>query len=294
MIGRSFLKKWFKALRLRQWIKNFILLIPLVFSGSLFSIPNILSAGLALLCFCFLSSGVYLINDIYDLKADQVHPAKRHRPLAAGEILSSQVWLAAFVLVVLGLLIGSRLGFLFVVIELVFVSINVSYTVWLKQLVIWDVIFLASSFVARAIAGVVAVDAYLSPWLFVLTLFLALLIALGKRRHELVLLGEHASEHRLILGKYTVQLLDQLMVIVATASIMTFILYTMAPETIDHVGSTNLVFTLPLVVYGLFRYLYLVYRYEQGGNPTETLLSDFPLLCCILLWGGLVVAIIYT
>lgn len=294
MPGKNFFKIWLNAFRVKQWIKNLLVLVPLIFSGQLIIVSDVLNALLATFAFCLTSSAVYLFNDIYDLQADQQHPQKRDRPIAQGQISTQTAGWVSIALMIIALVISSSLGWWFCVVLVTFLGINVGYTLGVKRLVIWDVIFLALSFVTRAVGGVVAIQADLSPWLFVLTLFLAVLIALGKRRHELVLLGENAGKHRMILDKYTVQLFDQLMVVMATASLMTFTLYTMAVETVDHVGSVGLVYSMPLVLYGIFRYLYLVYRYEQGGNPTETLLTDFPLLISVILWCGLAVVIIYT
>ncbi|NTV31276.1 decaprenyl-phosphate phosphoribosyltransferase [candidate division WWE3 bacterium] len=294
MDGENFLITWLRAIRIRQWIKNLIVIAPLIFSGQLLIFQDIIKTLDAFCAFCLASSAVYLFNDLYDQDVDKLHPQKRNRPIASGIISSQSATFVSLLFVVLSLLIGQQLGWLFNVVLSGFFLVNIFYTMGIKKLVIWDVIFLALSFVIRAIGGVVAINAFLSPWLFVLTLFLAVLLALGKRRHELVLLGGNAGKHRRILDKYTVQLFDQLMVVMVTASLMAFMLYTMAEETVIHVGSVKLVYSMPLVLYGLFRYLYLVYRYEQGGNPTETLLSDPPLLMSVILWGVLAVAIIYT
>lgn len=287
------LKELFKALRPKQWIKNLLVIAPLIFSQQLFDYRSFIATLGAFCSFCLVASAMYLVNDLYDLESDRVHPIKKHRPLASGLISTRITRVAVVVLLVTGFIIAALVRIELLWIIFLYVVMIYAYTHWLKKVVLLDVVVVASGFVLRALGGVVTLGAVFSEWLLVTTFFAALFLVVGKRRHELVLLGDRGVNHRSILGDYSLQLLDQLIIISVTCSLMSYSLYTLSSETVALYGFSNLVFTIPFVMYGLFRYLYLVYKQEKGGDPTESLLADGALLLTIGLWGISVIAIIY-
>jgi 4-hydroxybenzoate polyprenyltransferase len=282
-----------ESLRPRQWTKNVLVLAGIVFGRRLFDPHAIARAGLALAVFCILSGVVYLINDVADRDRDRGHPLKMHRPVASGALSVTAAIGIAGVLAAAGLAGAALLGRQFLTLAAAFVVMFVLYSAYLKHFAIVDVLVIALGFVLRAAAGAVAVNVEISHWLLVCTLLLALFMALGKRRHELVLLADVASRHRRSLGEYEPGLLDQMIAIAAASSLIAYIFYTTSPETELRFGTHLLGLTIPFPVYGLFRYLYLIHREDGGGSPADTLLLDRPLLACIVLWGLLAVSIIY-
>ncbi|MFA6169222.1 MAG: decaprenyl-phosphate phosphoribosyltransferase [Candidatus Margulisiibacteriota bacterium] len=282
----------FLSLRPNQWTKNFFVFAGLIFSLEFFQITALFKAFDAFLIFCAISSAMYLINDLKDLAADQKHPIKKNRPIASGQVPI----LLAFYFAALLLLVSIPLSFYFSTpfgwVVIAYVLLMLCYSFFLKNMVILDVFSIAAGFVLRAIAGVVVINVVLSPWLVICTILLALFIALGKRRHELMTI-DLATEHRKILEEYSPRLLDQLISAVAGSTVIAYALYTLWPETIAKFGTTSLVYSVPFVLYGIFRYLYLIYKKEEGGQPEKTLLSDWPLLIDILLWIVALMIIIY-
>jgi 4-hydroxybenzoate polyprenyltransferase len=281
------------SLRPRQWSKNLLVFAGLVFARRLFDPKAVVAASAAFIIFCALSAVVYLVNDVIDRKSDREHPLKRHRPIAAG-LVSVPLALGTAAGLAAGALAGAlMLGRLFLLVAVSYLALNVLYSVALKHIVILDVLTIAIGFVLRAAAGAIAIDVVLSHWLFVCTILLALFIALAKRRHELVLLADGAREHRPILDEYSPYLLDQLIGITAASSLIAYILYTISPENAERFGTPWLDLTIPFPIYGIFRYLYLVHRRDGGGNPADLLLSDYPLLACVVSWILAVVVIVY-
>jgi 4-hydroxybenzoate polyprenyltransferase len=240
-----------------------------------------------------LSGVVYLANDVLDREADRRHPIKARRPIAAGQLPVPIAILATLVLGLLAMGGALALGPAFALIAAVYLGLLLLYSGPLKQIVILDVLVIAIGFVLRAAAGGVAVDVPISKWLLVCTILLALFLALSKRRHELLLLADEAANHRAILKEYSPYLLDQMIAVVAACTLIGYTFYTMSPETVAKFGTEHLVFTLPFPLYGIFRYLYLVHRKDKGGNPSEVLLTDRPLLLCVALWALAVSLIIY-
>ncbi len=282
------------SLRPRQWTKNLLIFAGVVFARKLFDPEAVRSASAAFLIFCALSAAVYLINDVVDRDTDREHPLKRKRPIAAG-LVSVPVALATAVLLAGTALTGALvLGRLFLLVAAGYLALNLLYSMVLKHIVILDVLTIATGFVLRAAAGAIAIDVRLSQWLFVCTILLALFIALAKRRHELVLLADGAREHRPILDEYSPYLLDQLIGITAGSSLIAYILYTISQENTERFGTPWLDLTIPFPIYGIFRYLYLIHRRDGGGNPADLLLSDYPLLACVVSWILVVVLIIYV
>ncbi len=282
-----------RSLRPRHWTKNLILLAPLVFSRHLLEPDRALRAASAFGLFCLLSGGVYVFNDLRDIERDRLHPAKARRPLASGALSPRLAWRFGALLLLSALVLSFRLGTGFGFAALAYVALQVVYSLWMKTIVILDVFAIAGGFVLRAVAGGEAIAVPLSPWFFICTLLLALFLGLSKRRHELLLLEHSAAEHRMSLAMYNPLLLDQMIALVTAATIVTYALYTLSAETIARLHTDALKYTVPVVLYGIFRYLYLVYQKGEGGNPETLLLVDRPLLAAVLLYGVMVIWILY-
>jgi 4-hydroxybenzoate polyprenyltransferase len=283
----------FLSLRPHQWTKNLVVFTALVFAQRLQHLPSVAAAVGAFVLFCLLSGAVYLINDLVDLERDRLHPVKSRRPLAAG--LLSPALARAAALIVVSVAVGGAfaLGTYFALVALVYFGLMTAYSFFLKNVVIIDVLTVAFAFVLRAIAGAVAIEVASSNWLLIVTMLLALFLALSKRRHELTLLAGEAAGHRRILGEYSPYLLDQMIAVVTASTVVSYALYTQAPETVSKFGTEKLVWTLPFVLYGIFRYLYLVHQRDEGGSPSRVLLNDRPILAAVALWTVTVVAVIY-
>jgi 4-hydroxybenzoate polyprenyltransferase len=277
--------------RPKQWSKNLLLFFGLIFALKL-SDPNLVAraaAGFAV--FCLASSGVYLFNDLADVERDRMHPTKKFRPLAAGVISPAQAIALGVILFVVALVAAFSLGLTFGLLTLLYIALTSAYSARLKHVVLVDAFVLAAGFVIRAAAGAVVIGVPISPWLYVCTILASLFLALGKRRSELVLLNAGAGHHRRILDEYSLPLLDQLIVVVTSAMVMAYSLYTFSAENlpIDH----SMMLTLPFVLYGLFRYMYLMHQRNGGGSPEEALLGDRPLLASAVLWILSAVVILY-
>jgi 4-hydroxybenzoate polyprenyltransferase len=279
-------------MRPEQWLKNGFVLAPIVFAGLVFDPDAWLRTILAVASFCAASSAVYLVNDVLDRETDRLHPIKKNRPIAAGEVSVGTALTVAVVLVGVALAIAVWLGGWFPAILISYVVIVLLYSAVLKRAVFLDVLVVAAGFVLRVVGGAVAIDVPVSMWILVVAYLLALYLALGKRRSELVLLGVDAGEHRAVLGHYTLPMVDQAISVVLGATVLAYALYTVAPETVAKVGSEGLLATVPIVLYGLFRYLYLLHRHELGGSPTRALLTDRPLLACVVVWLAVAAAVI--
>ncbi|HYO11681.1 MAG TPA: decaprenyl-phosphate phosphoribosyltransferase [Thermoanaerobaculia bacterium] len=281
------------SLRPAQWAKNLFVLAPLVFGGLLLDPQAALRALLALAAFCAASSAVYLVNDLRDREEDRRHPLKRLRPLAAGT-LAVPTAVAAVVLLGAGALtLALYLGTDFALILVAYLALNLLYTFWFKHMVILDVMSISLGFVLRVLAGAAALDVQVSRWLFLCTTFLALFLAFSKRRHEITLLAGEASGQRRVLDHYSPAFLDQMINVVTASSVVAYALYAVAPETVEKYHTEDLIYTIPLVLYGVFRYLYLMYQRPGERNPTEAILRDPPFLINMLLWGLAVVWIVY-
>ncbi|MHB1159784.1 MAG: decaprenyl-phosphate phosphoribosyltransferase [Chloroflexota bacterium] len=279
------------SLRPKQWTKNGLLFLALIFARALGHPDLVVRASLAFVDFCLLASATYLINDLMDLEQDRQHPTKRKRPIASGQVSSRLAAGTAAILLVAALALSATLGAAFALSALLYVALTVSYSLWLKHLVILDVLAVASGFVLRAAAGAVVIAVPISPWLYVVTMLGALFLSIGKRRHELVLLQDSAVHHRPILEEYNLPLLDQMMSVVTSATVIAYSLYSFSAENLPENGAMML--TVPFLLYGIFRYLYLIHTKGVGGSPEELLLSDRHLLATILGWGALSVVILY-
>jgi 4-hydroxybenzoate polyprenyltransferase len=272
-----------RALRVKQWTKNGAMLAPLLFAKGVFTQGLALKAALGVASFSLLASAVYVVNDWFDREKDRLHPEKRKRPIAAGHLGPG----AAFGLVLACLggsgALAASLGGGFLGVLGGYLALQVLYTGLLKRLVLLDIMAIALGFILRVVAGAVAIDVVVSNWLFLCTLLLAVFLGFAKRRAELSSL-EDATAHRANLADYTVPMLDQMMSISAACCILAYGLYTVSKETVEHVGSDHLKFTVPFVVYGVFRYLFLVHKRGAGGAPEKVLLGDAPLLVDIALF----------
>jgi 4-hydroxybenzoate polyprenyltransferase len=280
------------ALRPRQWTKNGLLFIALAFTLNLQETGLLMRSVGAFACFCALSSAGYLLNDVVDVEADRTHPTKRLRPIAAGQL---SVGLAAGLGVALalgGLLGAFSINGLLGMLALAYGLLTAVYSLTLKHIVLLDIFGIAGGFVLRAAAGAVAINVPISPWLYIATLLGALLIALGKRRTELETLGvEAAVGHRRNLQSYSIEFIDQLILVVSSAALMTYALYTFSAENLPR--NHSMMLTIPIVLYGLFRYLFLVRQGDVGAAPEELLFRDRPLLAAVAVWALLAVTILY-
>jgi 4-hydroxybenzoate polyprenyltransferase len=277
-------------MRPAQWIKNGLVFAGLVYGGKLLDPPALASAATAAVLFCVVSSGFYVINDVRDADADRLHPGKRQRPVAAGE-LSAGTALATGIVMVLVAFIGSALlSVSFLVVVLTYAALMSAYNLGLKDAVILDVFAIAGGFVLRAIGGAVAVDVSISPWLLICTLLLALLIGFGKRRHELMSLAD-AGLHRRNLDVYSRSMLDQAVAITAAGTLIAYSIYSFDTNNVIH--DRRFMVTVPIVAYGIFRYLHVLYRQGDGGEPESLLVTDRPMLIAVLLWGGASAVLLY-
>jgi len=283
-----------KSMRPRQWVKNLLVFAGLIFSQNLFNPVDVARAFAAFVLFCLLAGAVYIINDLADRENDQRHPQKRNRPIAAGKLKPVPAAAAAALAVIVALVAGFLLDWQFGAISLAYFVMEVAYSFWLKQLVVLDVMIVGAGFAFRAVAGTYVVNVQISPWLFVCTILLALFVAIAKRRHELLFLENGGISHRSVLGKYSETLLDQMIAVATSSTVIAYCLYTIAPETVAKFRTHNLILTVPFVLYAIYRYLYLVYRKDLGGSPERALLSDPPLMVTILLYLASVVAILYV
>jgi 4-hydroxybenzoate polyprenyltransferase len=283
----------FLSLRPGQWTKNLFVFAAVVFAERLTDPDAVARAVAAFLIFCVLSGTVYLVNDVLDREQDRRHPLKARRPIASGKVNPGTALVTALILGTAALIASLALGLPFFAAAATYLLLLSSYSALLKHIVILDVLTVAAGFTLRAAAGAAAIFVPISHWLLVCTTLLALFIALSKRRHELTLLTESATQHRPILGDYTPYLLDQMISVVTASTLIAYAFYTISPETTRHFGTTLLTLTIPFPLYGIFRYLYLVHRRDLGGSPAELLMNDRPLLSCVALWALSVILIIY-
>jgi 4-hydroxybenzoate polyprenyltransferase len=288
----SVLSLWVAA-RPYQWIKNSLVFSGLIFSRSLLHAEALVPVLVAFVAFCTASSGIYLINDLSDREADRLHPKKRLRPLAAGLVSPLAAIFTAVVLLAVSAALACLLPLRFSIALGSYVLLNILYSRGLKRIVILDVMILASGFVLRAVAGAAAIGVPASPWLILCTMTLALLVGFGKRRHELYEMAEGAGRHRAVLDGYTFASLDLMMGISAACALVSYSLYTMAPETVTRIGSSRLVLTVPFVLFGIFRFLHLVHRHDEASDPANLFMKDQPLLIDAILWATTVCAVIY-
>ncbi len=282
------LKSYIKLFRPKQWIKNLFVFAALVFSNNILH-PNLLER--TLLCFvlfCAASSSVYILNDMIDASKDRLHPKKKFRPIASGAISKTEALVLLFILVPAVLISSFIFSKLLFVLILVYFTNNLLYCFVLKNLVIIDVMSIAVGFILRVISGCIAIDVFISPWLLLCTLLLSLFLGFSKRRNELIVLEEKAEHHRKILDEYSLEFIDKMLSIIISSTVMAYTLYTFNTR-----SNYYLMSTIPFVLYGIFRYQYIIYKKNEGGSPEEVVLSDKPLLIDMILWVLSSAAIIY-
>jgi 4-hydroxybenzoate polyprenyltransferase len=287
----------FKALLLtmrpKQWPKNVFVFAALIFDKKLFNPGLLTKTTAAFVLFCLLSGVVYLVNDLVDMEKDRQHPTKQWRPLASGQLQPSAAIVAAVAIPLLSLPLSFALDPLFGLIALGYLLTMIAYSFVLKEIVIVDVLTVAAGFLLRVAAGVAVVQAErFSPWLYICMTLLALFIGIARRRHELVLLEGNATEHRAILGEYNLRLLDEMITLVTAATIIAYSFYTFSAPNLPR--NHAMMLTIPFVLYGMFRYLYLIHVRHEGGSPEELVFQDRPLLLAVALWGLTVVVIMYV
>lgn len=283
----------FRSLRPRQWVKNSVIFAALLFSRTLAEPSHLWRSVCAFMLFCAVSGSVYIFNDIIDVENDRIHPAKSKRPIAAGEVTLGLAGTTAALLAAAALVLSWRLSHPFAMLALLYLVTNLLYSLWLKKVVIVDVMVISSGFVIRAVAGGVVIGVEVSAWLILCTILLSLFLGFTKRRQELAQLEAQAVNHREILREYSVTFLDQMISIVTAATVVAYFLYTLSPETRAKLGTPYLPLTIPFVLYGIFRYLYLVHERNMGESPTAALYADRPLLVNTLLWAAAAVIILY-
>lgn len=282
-----------RTLRPKQWTKNFFVFVPLVFSVKLFDVNSLITSLKAFISFCLVSGALYTLNDLVDLKEDQLHPVKKNRPLASGQLTKRSAYVIIAVAAATSLALAFSINLSFLLIILIYVLMQTLYSSWLKHVVIIDIFMVSAGFFLRVIGGALAIKVEISSWLIICTILLALFLSMTKRRHEFLILVDKAREHRPSLKEYNPYLLDQMISVVTASILIAYCLYTISDDTVRKFGSRNLIFTTPFVLYGIFRYLYLVHQKDQGGTPEEMILRDKPLLINIVLWILAILFILY-
>jgi len=283
-----------RSLRPQQWTKNLLIFAPLLFSKQLFVYTETLHTFVACIIFCLMSGSVYLLNDLIDLENDKRHPLKCKRPLASGSLSRRAAVIACAVLLCICTLAGlSLLNRAFLITAAVYLVLQILYSTFLKHVVIIDVFCIAAGFVLRVVAGAEAIGVSFSTWLLFCTLLLSLFLALSKRRHELLLLEADAVHHRKILYEYSAELLDHMIAIVTPCTLIAYMLYTISDDTVAKFGTDGLKYTVPFVLYGIFRYLYLIHQKNEGGSPEKVLLNDLPILLTVICYGLTCALIVY-
>ena len=278
-----------KLLRPKQWIKNSFVIAPLVFAKHIFEYDYVIKVIAAFILFCLISSSVYVLNDIIDCEKDKLHPKKKKRPIASGIISKMEASIVMAVLLPIVLIISFYIDLYFGWVILSYFANNILYSFKVKHIVILDVMSIALGFLLRVIGGALIIRVYISPWILLCTLLLALFLGFSKRRNELIVLEKSAENHRKILEEYSLEFIDNMLSIVTASTVMAYSLYTFSTNSENY----NMMLTIPFVLYGIFRYQYIIYKKNEGGSPEETVLSDIPLIISIVLWGIVSVLILY-
>lgn len=290
MNGKAILR----LLRPQQWVKNVFLIAPLIFSKHLFNPDYLLTTVLALVVFSLVSSSVYIINDIADREADRQHPIKKNRPIASGQISIPQAVVTFLVILAAVVLAGRNLDLKFQLVVLIYFVLNLSYSFGLKRVILVDVFVIAAGYMLRVLAGAYAIAVLISPWLVLCTLFVSVFLAISKRRGELMLAKNTVGYvGRAVLQQYDMALIDQLMTIAAAGMAISYALYTVAERTVTIFGTDNLIFTTVFVLFGIFRYLFLVRRKENDDNPAHVLITDWAMVFNVIAWFASCIVIIY-
>ena len=287
------LKYIFLSMRPEQWIKNFFVFTALLFSKNLHNPLKGIEAIIGFTIFCMITGCAYMINDLVDLEKDKLHPVKSRRPLASGKLKKDTAVKIVVLVCLTSLFFAFYMNVLFGIIVLAYFLLNIGYSIYLKNIVIIDVVSIAAGFVLRVLGGAVIISVVASQWLILCTILLSLFLGFSKRRHELILLEDSATSHRKVLEHYSPYFLDQMIAVVTASTLICYALYTMSKDTVEKLGTSKLIYTIPFVLYGIFRYLYLVHQKEKGGSPTEIMFTDKPMIINICLWVISSVVFIY-
>jgi len=285
---------YLKSLRIRHWIKNLFIFAPILFSLNFTNVTYLINAVFAFILFGFIAGSIYVLNDIIDKSSDSCHPKKMKRPIASGALGTTPALIISFASLIVVLSAGYFFSRDFFVISILYIVINLLYSLYLKRIAVFDVIIIAIGFVLRVMIGGKINDIYLSPWLFIVTFLLALFLGLVKRRQEIYLLQKDGiASTRVSLKNYSIPFLDQLISITTSATLISYIIYVLNPDIQNYFHTKDLYITVPFVIFGIFRYLYLTYIKEKGENPEEVIFTDLPFLINLLLWLGVFVILIY-
>ena len=283
--------QYFNLLRPHQWVKNLFLFAPLIFSKHLFDPSFFRTEVLAFFAFCLISSSVYIINDIADREADKLHPVKRNRPLASGAISIGRALVIEGAVLVLIAILGHTLNFKFQFAAGLYFLFNMAYSFWLKKVILVDVFIIAAGFMLRVLAGAFVIGVQVSPWLVLCTLFVSVFLAVSKRRGEILLNVD--SDSRPVLREYDISFIDQIMTVAASGMAISYALYTVAERTVTIFGTENLIFTTVFVLFGIFRYLFLIKKHKTQDNPTFLLITDKVMMLNVFVWFVTCVFVIY-
>jgi len=281
------------SMRPEQWIKNFFVFTALLFSKNLLNPSKDIEAIIGFVIFCMVTGCAYMINDLVDLEKDKLHPVKSRRPLASGKLKKEPAVKIIVLVCLASLSFAFYMNILFGFIVLAYFLLNIGYSIYLKNIVIIDVVSIAAGFVLRVLGGAVIISVVASQWLILCTILLSLFLGFSKRRHELILLEDSATSHRRVLEHYSPYFLDQMIAVVTASTLICYALYTMSRDTVEKLGTSKLIYTIPFVLYGIFRYLYLVHQKEEGGSPTEIMFTDKPMIINLCLWVISSVVFIY-
>ena len=287
------LKHILLSMRPEQWIKNFFVFTALLFSKNLLNPSKDIEAIIGFVIFCMVTGCAYMVNDLVDLEKDKLHPVKSRRPLASGKLKKETAAKIIVLVCLASLFFAFYMNILFGFIVLAYFLLNIGYSIYLKNIVIIDVVSIAAGFVLRVLGGAVIISVVASQWLILCTILLSLFLGFSKRRHELILLEDSATSHRRVLEHYSPYFLDQMIAVVTASTLICYALYTMSRDTVEKLGTSKLIYTIPFVLYGIFRYLYLVHQKEEGGSPTEIMFTDKPMIINICLWVISSVVFIY-
>ena len=289
----NLLRDYVKLIRPSHWVKNVFVFAPVIFSLNLLSGKELLSNTLAFIFFCAGASAVYVFNDIHDRDSDKNHPVKKNRPIASGRVSVKSAWILfsflIFIAIVPSYIINSHVS----AVIFSYVILNFFYTIYLKELVVIDVMIIAIGFILRIVAGSLATNVYLSNWMLLTTFSISLFIGFAKRRHEIVSLGDNAPDHRKVLSMYNQKFVDELITVTVAMTVIFYSLYTIDPDVIAKFGTSNLIYTVAWVVYGLFRYMYLIYVKNEGGDPVEIVTKDVGIIFSVLAWFVNVILFLY-
>jgi 4-hydroxybenzoate polyprenyltransferase len=290
------LKNIIISMRPAQWTKNLLVFAGPFFGRGLSGLPAFVFISEVFAVFCLVSSGSYIINDVIDREKDKFHPDKKKRPIASGKLSVRSAFFASLVLILTGIIWAGCLSMDFFLLIMFFILLHILYDIFLKHIPIIDVMVIACAFILRLFGGVIArpIGISLSSWILLCTFLLALFLALCKRRAEVAVLSDDSGRHRKSIADYNIDFLNQLITITGSCAILSYSIYALSPDTIAKRGTDKLVYTIPFVVYGIFRYLYLVHIKSGGSNPENLLLKDMPLLIDIILYGLIVYLVIYT